>query len=598
VEFIDAGTWAKDAETSRRAPPAPAVEIIFSRKDGLPVPRYGGKTIHSQFDPREEARRFVDATCQRAGGLPGDKIVLLGNGFGYAAEAFAEKGVHPVVFEPCRPLFGSMAAHRDATDVLRIADLFLIDDPSELYRSGPHRDLVADAKAVIVLPYVSWLYPGFAERFRAAAQGISAAAGAYYRISVVSPLLGGSWEIARYAANGLRGIGHPVDFIDVSPFGAVPGALSAFHARGGKKNVARSLDGFTEWCSERIMERVERFDPGIVLVLAQAPLARDHVRRMREEGRRVVFWFVEDFRLFRYWEECAAHYDMFFPIQKGEFPRDLEAAGQRSVHYLPMAADDTVFRPMALSSGNARRYGSPLSFMGAGYHNRRRFFNILLDRPFKIWGSDWPASDPLWRLVQEKGRRVNSEETAMIFNGTDVNVNLHSSTSHDGVNPFGDFVNPRTFEIAACGAFQLVDRRSLLPEHFVPGKELVCFSGREDFLDLADRYLAHAEERREYASRARERVLAEHTYRDRMREMLEAVHAACPPESERRLPTVAEMAKGEDRDWADLLSEFPQDRPLDFDTLLSDIQGKDPSVPITGKEAFMILLGRLRSEVL
>lgn len=29
----------------------------------------------------------------------------------------------------------------------------------------------------------------------------------------------------------------------------------------------------------------------------------------------------------------------------------------------------------------------------------------------------------------------------------------------DGVEPYGDFVNPRTFESAACGAFQLVDSR-------------------------------------------------------------------------------------------------------------------------------------------
>lgn len=570
------------------------LEVFASKADNLPVPRLSGKTVHSLYDPKGEAGRFVDAYRQRAGIARGDKLVVLGNGFGYVAEALLDRGIEPVVFEPCAPLIAGMARHRDLPGFLARVPFYSIDAPRDIYRSGPHRESIACAKGVLVLPYVNDLFPGWAASFGAVLGAVERSRNAFYKVSVISPVAGGSLEIARYCARALEGNGFPVDFVDVSGFGGVLPAIKEFHRRGDPTATSKCIEEFSLWCSNRIMERIERFDPAIVLVLAQAPLSADHLRRMREAGRKVVLWFVEDSHLFRYWEGIARHFDLFLPIQKGTFLRDLASAGQPNHHYLPLAADETVFRPIECSPEDRERFGSPLSFMGAGYYNRRRFFNALLGRPFKIWGTEWPENEPLSRHVREKGRRIDSRDTARIFNATDVNINLHSSVSHEGVNPFGDFVNPRTFEIAACSAFQLVDHRSLLPELFVPGEELVCFSGREEFLEMADFFLAHPAERAVFAGKGMRRVLAEHTYRDRMRELIEAVHEACPPEEGRRLQTAGEIAEAGGPEWKTLLHGHPPDRPLDFDTFLSGIRGKDPSRPFGRKETLALLLGGLR----
>lgn len=570
-------------------------EVLASSKDGLPVPRLRGKTIHSTYDPREEAKRSVDAFCQGTGIGTGDTVAVVGNGYGYLAEAFLERGVRPVVFEPSPALFLGMARDRDMGAFLRSVRYYLIDDPSALYRSGEHRVDLAKAKAVLTLPYAQWLFPAFADGVGKKASAIRAAHEAYYRVSVVSPLGGGSWEIARYAARGLAGNGHAVDFVDVSGFGGAFSAIGNFH-RGTTPAVGTAgMKAFEEWASRQILERVNAFDPAVVLVLAQAPLSPAHIREMREAGRRVVFWFVEDYRLFRYWEQDAGNYDLFLPIQKGEFPGELALYGQPRWHYLPLAADDTIFFPASLSGKEANRFGAEISFMGAGYYNRRRFFNALLGRDFKIWGTQWSRNEPLSRHLQEEGRRVTSEETARIFNATRINVNLHSSTSHEGVNPFGDFVNPRTFEIAACGAFQLVDHRALLPELFEVGEEIVCFEGRADFLERIEYFLAHPGERENVSGKGRARVLREHTYRDRMRELFDALYEKCPPETGRRLPTVREMASElADPGWQALLGEFPQGRPLEFDVLLTSVAGKPQDVPVTRQETITLLLGGLR----
>src|SRR6185436_7068680 len=105
-------------------------------------------------------------------------------------------------------------------------------------------------------------------------------------------------------------------------------------------------------------------------------------------------------------------------------------------------------------------------FAGAGYRNRRLAFRSLLDLGLKVWGSDWSGAGVLDAVVQRGGARIDPDELVRIANATDVNLNLHSSTYVDGVEPNGDFVNPRTFELAAAGAFQLVDERALLPSLF------------------------------------------------------------------------------------------------------------------------------------
>ena len=117
-------------------------------------------------------------------------------------------------------------------------------------------------------------------------------------------------------------------------------------------------------------------------------------------------------------------------------------------------------------------------------------------------------------------KRIDSEEIVKIYNAGKINLNLHSSTYHTGVNPEGDFVNPRTFEIPACGGFQLVDDRSELPELMNPGTEVVTFRSIDELCQKVDYYLNHENEAKSIADRGKKRILKEHTIQHRMREML------------------------------------------------------------------------------
>ena len=146
-----------------------------------------------------------------------------------------------------------------------------------------------------------------------------------------------------------------------------------------------------------------------------------------------MLWFVEDYQRFKTWEVLAPYYDYIFTIQRGACLEAIRAAGCPEVHYLPTAFDPFVHGPLELSPEEQARWGSEISFVGAGYHNRQQMFASLANLPFKIWGTEWPECRPFDRLVQEKGRRLAPEEYIKIFNGTKINLNLHSSTERDGV---------------------------------------------------------------------------------------------------------------------------------------------------------------------
>jgi spore maturation protein CgeB len=87
----------------------------------------------------------------------------------------------------------------------------------------------------------------------------------------------------------------------------------------------------------------------------------------------------------------------------------------------------------------------------------------------------------------------------------------------------GDFVNPRTFEIAGLGAFQVTDMRQLLPPHFDLAAELSAFGQWNAMRAAIEYFSTHEDERKAIAANGKRRVLQEHTYRHRAQEIMSLV---------------------------------------------------------------------------
>ena len=340
------------------------------------------------------------------------------------------------------------------------------------------------------------------------------------RILVVLPMYGGSLPIGRYCVRALAEMGHTVQCFEAPLFhGAFTGLRELALA---PSQVAQLEHSFLQVVAQAIWAKVQSLEPQLVLALAQAPLSRSLLQRLRRANVRTAMWFVEDYQVFGYWRDYAPLYDVFAVIQKEPFLSALHDAGQPHAFYLPLAALPEFHRPLNPSPAERREYGAEIAFLGAGYPNRRQAFRRLVGRNFKIWGSDWEGEHLLSAHIQRQGARISEEESVRIYNATSINLNLHSSIREDTILSHGDFVNPRTFELAAMGAFQLVDKRSLMPELFAPD-ELATFDSLDTLFASIDYYLAHPEERASISARARKRVLREHTYAQRMDSLLNHV---------------------------------------------------------------------------
>ncbi|MBW7457845.1 glycosyltransferase, partial [Paenibacillus sepulcri] len=116
------------------------------------------------------------------------------------------------------------------------------------------------------------------------------------------------------------------------------------------------------------------------------------------------------------------------------------------------------------------------------------------------------------------------EESIRYYNGAKIVINLHRTTvsgsdNKNSLNLPGRSINPRTYEISACGTLQLTDLREDLPRYYNPGSEIETFANPEELHAKLAYYLTHEDQRREVALRGLRRTLVEHTFVSRIQQL-------------------------------------------------------------------------------
>jgi spore maturation protein CgeB len=467
--------------------------------------------LHSRYNPAQEAQRLLDCADLN----PNRPVLVIGLGLGYHVQELRRRGFECAVAEP-DPAVARLALE---AGVCEMDFLLAVGEPDTLAADEAFRGFAARLPQALVHPPTARIHPGYAEKVLEA-MSRAALGGQRLNIAVVGPLYGGSLPITKYLADAFRSLGHQTLLVDNSE------AWSLYQAVTGSVQTRRAADQLGQMLSQVLAEwtyaRVAEFDPEICVVMAQAPVGPQFPARLAQNGIVSAFWYVENWRHLPYWRDIAPQYDFFFHIQPGEFERKLEEIGCRNHAFVQTGCDPGVHRPVTLSDEERREYECDLSFAGAGYYNRQQLFKGLTDYNFRIWGVDWPERE-LARCLAGGERRFSTEDFMKIVAGSKINLNLHSSTSHDGVDPKSDAINPRVFEIAAAGGFQLCDPCIGLENHFDFESELPVYRSLSELRSRIDYYLAHPEARQEVAQRARARVLREHTYEHRARQMLDLI---------------------------------------------------------------------------
>lgn len=283
-----------------------------------------------------------------------------------------------------------------------------------------------------------------------------------------------------------------------------------------RTRLSRNL--YQRWILGGLERQCRAWLPDVVLVLKGGPLGPDVVQRVRRTTGALVVNVFPDNPLLMMPFEHIEPYDLFFTKERYAL-HQLQQAGLRNVHYLPLYCVPAFHHPVEPPPVEARALQGLVALVGRRYPYRERLVRELADYPLGVWGPGWDrVRDPrVRRLV--RGGGVWGETKLAIYTAATLSLNPH--------HPLNDIVgvNIRTFELAATGACQVVDLKDDLAGLFKPGEEVVAFRDLGELRRQLDYYLAHPDEARAIGANARRRALAEHTLRHRLHEMLAVMEA-------------------------------------------------------------------------
>ncbi len=115
--------------------------------------------------------------------------------------------------------------------------------------------------------------------------------------------------------------------------------------------------------------------------------------------------------------------------------------------------------------------------------------------------------------IQYRGAIDYHSQAPRVYASAGANLNITSTQ-------LADSVNQRVFDVPAAAGFLLTDSRPCLAELFEPDKEVVVFESHEDMADKLKFYLNRPLLRKKIAQRAHERFLGQHTYGQRLEQII------------------------------------------------------------------------------
>ena len=254
----------------------------------------------------------------------------------------------------------------------------------------------------------------------------------------------------------------------------------------------------------RQMLRRERAD--LVLVFKGTKLDPGAIAELKGTfGGRWVNWFPDDPHELDVSTRLSPAYDWFFTHDSSSLERH-RRAGARA-YYLAFGCDPAYHRPP--DAGGGPRWRAPLVFVGSRDAARERVVRELGDLGIRAWGPGWV------------GGPVYGDDFIRALAGGTIGLNIHQHFGEGG-DParYGTGANMRVFELAAVGTAQLADARGDIARHFTPDREIVLYRSVAELRERARALLESETLRHSLAAAARERALREHTWTQRMEELL------------------------------------------------------------------------------
>jgi Glycosyl transferases group 1 len=216
-----------------------------------------------------------------------------------------------------------------------------------------------------------------------------------------------------------------------------------------------------------------------------------------------------------------SEYDMVISNSEGGIPRLLEL-GARRAEAIFWGADPELFQPRPVEKT------SDVFFYGYGDKFRRDWMAAMVGEPsrrapeidFALGGGDFQGDTGRARMIGDVPFNVFS----YAISAARINLNI-TRRSHATVPASA---TSRPFELAATGAAIVSNPYAGVDRWFEPGRELLVVDSGEAALEAYRELLADPAQAEALGARARERVVDEHTFAHRARQLLDLVGIRTP----------------------------------------------------------------------
>ncbi|MCX5855327.1 MAG: glycosyltransferase [Deltaproteobacteria bacterium] len=216
-------------------------------------------------------------------------------------------------------------------------------------------------------------------------------------------------------------------------------------------------------------------------------------------------------------KNCVLWYDFIFVFDTF-YIDEIKRQGAKNVRYLPLATNPNRYSEITVTDQDRHVYAYDVCFIGLPFENRVEIFENLRNYKIGVFGDHWAKyfmlkgmKTPAYYKGKATGETVNK-----IYLSSKIVLNIHHPHSIEGLNT-------RTFDIPACGAFEIVDYKKNVEKHFEIDKEMVTFRNINELKSKTDFYLKNDDLRKTISERGKKRVLSEHTWVHRANEVITAL---------------------------------------------------------------------------
>ena len=324
------------------------------------------------------------------------------------------------------------------------------------------------------------------------------------------------------------------------PYLCAPGAIRWIVASWGEGFRRRGYAFHTCDDPRLLAAKCQELQPDILYCdIVSTPIEDEACRQLlsglRRRGTKVcmnVYWPMSDQSAARV--EALARYDIA-DLYCGEREPDSMSGfgahtGKRYVT-MPQSANPRFHHPVPADP----RFAYDVAFIGAKLPHKRWFNDNILGALRKryrvgLFGPGWTLRDntlraiskgarivhyrPLARLCDSARISITDEDEVRLYASSKISLNFHERES-DNTQPH-HIVNQRTFKIAACGGFQIVDPVAALPKYFANNEIVTARFDAREWLDKVEYFLTHEAERKAIQERATARALCSHMAQHRV----------------------------------------------------------------------------------